>query len=113
MRRLSLLVAVGLIVALAGGRPVAQTSTWRPVILSDNGMVASGHALASEAGLRVLKSGGNDVDAAVAAWAVQGLVEPRGLGEGDPRAPGDRRADGRRLADAGQLRDGRPTPQLT
>jgi gamma-glutamyltranspeptidase/glutathione hydrolase len=82
MRRLSLLVAVGLIVALAGGRPAAQTSTWRPVILSDNGMIASGHALASEAGLRVLKSGGNAVDAAVAAWAVQGLVEPEMTGLG-------------------------------
>jgi len=82
MRRLSLLVAVGLIVALAGGRPVAQTSTWRPVILSDQGMIASGHALASEAGLRVLKSGGNAVDAAVAAWAVQGLVEPEMTGLG-------------------------------
>ena len=82
MRRLSLLVAVGLIVALIGGRPAAQTSTWRPVILSDNGMVASGHALASEAGVRVLKAGGNAVDAAVAAWAVQGLVEPEMTGLG-------------------------------
>ena len=52
------------------------------MILSDNGMIASGHALASEAGLRVLKSGGNAVDAAVAAWAVQGLTEPEMTGLG-------------------------------
>jgi gamma-glutamyltranspeptidase/glutathione hydrolase len=82
MRRLSLLVAVALLVALTDTRPQAQTSTWRPVILSDNGMVASGHALASEAGLRVLKAGGNAVDAAVAAWAVQGVTEPEMTGLG-------------------------------
>jgi gamma-glutamyltranspeptidase/glutathione hydrolase len=60
----------------------AQTSTWRPVVAADHGMVASGHPLASEAGLRVLKSGGNAVDAAIAAWAVQGLVEPMMTGIG-------------------------------
>jgi gamma-glutamyltranspeptidase/glutathione hydrolase len=60
----------------------AQTSTWRPVVASDHGMVASGHPLASEAGVSVLKSGGNAVDAAIAAWAVQGLVEPMMTGIG-------------------------------
>jgi len=81
MRRL-LLVGVAVLIALTGARPVAQGSTWRPVILSDNGMIASGHALASEAGLRVLRAGGNAVDAAVAAWAVQGLAEPEMTGLG-------------------------------
>ena len=60
----------------------AQTSTWRPVVMSDQGMVASGHPLASEAGLRVLKNGGNAVDAAIATWAAQGLVEPMMTGIG-------------------------------
>jgi gamma-glutamyltranspeptidase / glutathione hydrolase len=82
MRRVSLLVAVGLLIALSGVRPEAQTSTWRPVVLSDTGMVASGHALASEAGVRILKAGGNAVDAAIAAWAVQGLTEPEMTGLG-------------------------------
>jgi gamma-glutamyltranspeptidase/glutathione hydrolase len=45
-------------------------------------MVASGHALASEAGLRILRAGGNAVDAALAAWAVQGLAEPEMTGLG-------------------------------
>ena len=80
MRRY-LLLTVSL-VSLLSVSPIAQTSTWRPVVLSDNGMIASGHALASEAGLRVLKSGGNAVDAAVAAWAVQGLTEPEMTGIG-------------------------------
>jgi gamma-glutamyltranspeptidase / glutathione hydrolase len=80
MRRIAL-VATLTVFALAAA-PLAQTSTWRPVVLSDTGMIASGHALASEAGLRILKSGGNAVDAAVAAWAVQGLTEPEMTGLG-------------------------------
>ena len=79
MRR-SLLVVTCLAILVA--TPHAQTTTWRPVVLSDTGMIASGHALASEAGIRVLKSGGNAVDAAIAAWAVQGLTEPEMTGLG-------------------------------
>jgi gamma-glutamyltranspeptidase / glutathione hydrolase len=79
MRRFALL-AIALVLVLIA-HPSAQ-STWRPAVLSDNGMIASGHPLASEAGLRVLKSGGNAVDAAVAAWAVQGLTEPEMTGLG-------------------------------
>ncbi len=67
---------------LAAASAVAQTGTWRPVVMADHGMVASGHPLASEAGLRVLKSGGNAVDAAIATWAVQGLAEPMMTGLG-------------------------------
>ena len=81
MTRALLLVALLLFAALSGS-PSAQTSTWRPAILSDNGMIASGHALASEAGIRMLRSGGNAIDAALAAWAVQGLTEPEMTGLG-------------------------------
>jgi gamma-glutamyltranspeptidase/glutathione hydrolase len=81
MRRLIPLATSVLLLVFAAS-PRAQTSTWRPVVLSDNGMVASGHALASEAGLRVLRSGGNAVDAALAAWTVQGLAEPEMTGLG-------------------------------
>jgi len=69
MRRIAF-VATLTVLALASA-PHAQTSTWRPVVLSDTGMIASGHALASDAGIRVMKSGGNAIDAAVAAWAGQ------------------------------------------
>src|SRR5438552_18353561 len=62
--------------------PAAQTSSWRPTIVAQHGMVAAGHPLAAEAGMRILKAGGNAVDAAIATWAVQGQVEPgmNGLG---------------------------------
>jgi gamma-glutamyltranspeptidase/glutathione hydrolase len=62
--------------------PAAQTGSWRPTIVAQHGMVAAGHPLAAEAGLRILKSGGNAVDAAMAAWAVQGEVEPGMTGLG-------------------------------
>ncbi len=79
-RRVSPLAAFFVLAASVASR--AQTSTWRPVVAADHGMVASGHPLASEAGLRMLKSGGNAIDAAIAAWAVQGLVEPMMTGIG-------------------------------
>jgi len=81
MRRYALLTLT-LIAVLSVSPSAQQTSTWRPVVLSDTGMIASGHALASEAGIRILKSGGNAIDAAVAAWAVQGLTEPEMTGLG-------------------------------
>src|SRR5436190_291810 len=75
---------VSLLVFLAiAARPLAQqTTSWRPTIVARHGMVAAGHPLAAEAGMRVLKAGGNAVDAAIATWAVQGQVEPGMTGLG-------------------------------
>jgi gamma-glutamyltranspeptidase/glutathione hydrolase len=54
----------------------------RPVIMSGHGMVSSGHALASLAGVKILQEGGNAVDAALAAAFVSAVVKPETSGPG-------------------------------
>lgn len=73
---------VALIVLMSVVWLPAQTTSWRPTIVAQHGMVAAGHPLAAEAGMRILKAGGNAIDAAMATWAVQGQVEPGMTGLG-------------------------------
>ncbi|NOJ48686.1 gamma-glutamyltransferase family protein [Bradyrhizobium sp. WSM 1744] len=56
--------------------------TGRPVTLAPNGMVTSPHALASAAGLDVLRAGGSAIDAAIATSAVLAVVYPHMTGLG-------------------------------
>src|SRR5437867_4287455 len=59
-----------------------DTSTRSTPAVAPQGMVATSEPRAVEAGLEVLRKGGNAVDAAVAAGAMIGLTEPMSCGIG-------------------------------
>lgn len=54
----------------------------RSVVIAQHGMVCTSHPLVTQIGIDVLKAGGSAVDAAIAANAALGLMEPTGSGMG-------------------------------
>lgn len=54
----------------------------RSVVMAPKGMVATSQPLAAQAGVEILKQGGNAIDAAIAVNAVLGVVEPMSCGIG-------------------------------
>ncbi|UCH09051.1 MAG: gamma-glutamyltransferase, partial [Fidelibacterota bacterium] len=60
------------------GRPLATRSE----VIAQHGMAATSHPLATQIALDILKQGGNAIDAAIAANAALGLMEPTGCGIG-------------------------------
>ncbi|ARA94006.1 gamma-glutamyltransferase [Rhodothermaceae bacterium RA] len=65
-----------------GDRPVGRPFASRSPVLATGGIAATSQPLASQVAVGVLRAGGSAVDAAIAANAALGLMEPTGSGLG-------------------------------
>ena len=81
MLRRSLLLAILLLNMSAFVFP-QDRSYGRSMVITDRGIVATSHYLASQAGAQILARGGSAIDAAIAANAVLGVTEPMMNGVG-------------------------------
>lgn len=80
MRRMRFVSVLAMLISI----PVSaqDRSQARSMVMSERGIVATSQTLASQAGAQVLARGGSAMDAAIAANAVLGVVEPESCGMG-------------------------------
>ncbi len=124
-RLLLLLLYVGLVSAAVPTAARAQSSTAAAAAVANAGMVATVNPRATEAGVQVLRRGGNAVDAAVAAALMLGVVDGHNAGIGGGCFVLIRLADGELVAVDGRetaparatrdmyLRQGKLRPELS
>jgi len=66
--------------AMRGDRAEGWLAQTRSEVMAQHGMVVTSEPLAAQAGLQILRQGGNAIDAAVASAAVLSLQEPNNMG---------------------------------
>lgn len=76
------LFALSVLQLSAQDRVTGRNFATRSEVIAKNGMVATSHPLATQIGIDILKKGGSAIDAAIAANAALGLMEPTGSGIG-------------------------------
>src|SRR5437868_13264135 len=72
---LGFLIAITISALLLTAIPSSNADTFRPVVRGRRGVVAGGHPLSVEAGMRILQHGGNAVDAGVATILAASVIE--------------------------------------
>jgi len=78
----ALTIFISALAMAAADRVTGQMFATRSEIIAAEGIVATSHPLASQVGIDILKKGGSAIDAAVAANATLGLMEPTSCGVG-------------------------------
>jgi gamma-glutamyltranspeptidase/glutathione hydrolase len=79
-----ILVATALsgVIAMAADRVTGKPFATRSEVMAPSAMAATSHPLATQIALEIMKKGGNAIDAAIAANAALGLMEPTSNGIG-------------------------------
>jgi gamma-glutamyltranspeptidase/glutathione hydrolase len=82
MTRLLLLQLLVFVIATLLSPHSVEAATLKPQVMGRRGLVAAGNPLVAEAGMRILQSGGNAVDAGVATVFAAAVVEQMSFGMG-------------------------------
>lgn len=84
MKKISIILLVSFFFTNVYAQDRITGKTWatRSEVIAQNGMVCTSHPLVSQIGIDILKKGGTAIDAAIAANAALGLMEPTGSGIG-------------------------------